>query len=279
MRFLPIILCLGLAIPSSGWAAMLPMTPKDLALLVRSGAPKDEIMQELTKRRLALPLNAAGEAILVESGATPAFIAEVKAGNFALTAAQAEAASQAEAARAASARQASAEAAAAARPPATPNSPAAQSLPAGASMQGQLEGELVKLAGGAVKPFESKELSPIKFYVIYQSAHWCGPCRAFTPKLVDFYRKMKPLHPEFEVIFASCDHDEASMTSYMNSEKMPWPALRYDGRALLNKYCGSGIPWLVVVDAEGRPLTKNGSDKQYIAPDKILGLLESEYLH
>ena len=278
MRFLPIILCLGFAIPSVGWAAMLPMTPKDLALMVRTGAPKDEILQELTKRRLALPLSAAGEAILVESGASAAFIAEVKVGNFFLSAVQAEAAIQAEAARAASALQASA-GATAERPTTTPNSPAAQSLPAGASMQGQLEGKLVKLTGGVVKNFESKELSPIKFYVIYQSAHWSGPCRAFTPKLVDFYRKMKPQHPEFEVIFASCDRDEASMTSYMNSEKMPWPALRYDGRALLNKYCGSGIPWLVVVDADGRPLTKNGIDKQYIAPDKILALLESEYLH
>ena len=31
---------------------------------------------------------------------------------------------------------------------------------------------------------------------IYFSAHWCPPCRGFTPKLVEFFSELEKKYPE-----------------------------------------------------------------------------------
>merc|ERR1712022_17660 len=62
---------------------------------------------------------------------------------------------------------------------------------------------------------------------IYFSAHWCPPCRGFTPKLAEAYTqhlKAKNL----EVVFVSSDQDAGAFRSYYNS--MPWLALPFDAR-------------------------------------------------
>ena len=68
------------------------------------------------------------------------------------------------------------------------------------------------------------------------------------------------------------------MTDYMKTAQMPWPALRFDARMVLSQYLGNSIPWLVIVDESGRPVTQNGVDKVYIAPAQILAKLENELL-
>ena len=63
---------------------------------------------------------------------------------------------------------------------------------------------------------------------IYFSAHWCPPCRGFTPKLIEFYNneKQKRDNINFEIVFVSWDRDEESFKEYFNT--MPWLALPYD---------------------------------------------------
>lgn len=53
----------------------------------------------------------------------------------------------------------------------------------------------------------------------------CGPCRAFTPELVKFYKKIKGDSKKFEIIFVSSDREEDSMKEYFDS--MPWLAVPY----------------------------------------------------
>nr|KAJ0215262.1 hypothetical protein LSAT_V11C300112340 [Lactuca sativa] len=43
-----------------------------------------------------------------------------------------------------------------------------------------------------------------KHVLLYFSAHWCPPCRAFTPKLVETYHEIKNKHNNFEVIVSQC---------------------------------------------------------------------------
>ena len=63
---------------------------------------------------------------------------------------------------------------------------------------------------------------------IYFSAHWCPPCRNFTPKLATFYENCKKMENILEIIFVSSDRDEEGFEEYFG--EMPWLALPYDSK-------------------------------------------------
>jgi len=57
---------------------------------------------------------------------------------------------------------------------------------------------------------------------IYFSAHWCPPCRGFTPKLSEWY-KTSLQDKGMKIVFVSSDKDEEAFNSYYNEQ--PWAAL------------------------------------------------------
>ena len=67
---------------------------------------------------------------------------------------------------------------------------------------------------------------------LYFSAHWCPPCRGFTPQLAKWYTELKSgaLADKFDIVFISSDRDEDSFDEYFDS--MPWLALPYQERDL-----------------------------------------------
>jgi thiol-disulfide isomerase/thioredoxin len=101
-----------------------------------------------------------------------------------------------------------------------------------------------------------------EFVLLYASAHWCGPCRQFTPKLTNWYHSLGR-NSTVEVIFLSADHDEAGFRSYFDS--MPWLAVDYDDDAreqLMAHIRVSGIPRLAVLDGRtGRIIEDNAVGK------------------
>lgn len=94
--------------------------------------------------------------------------------------------------------------------------------------------------------------------LIYFSAHWCPPCKGFTPVLADAYKKYN--NTDVEVVFVSSDSDASSFDSYYG--EMPWVALPFADRSrqksLSSKFGVQGIPMLVVLrGADGSIVSKN----------------------
>lgn len=118
---------------------------------------------------------------------------------------------------------------------------------------------------------KKKSLSDRDYILVYYSAHRCPPCRAFTPKLVEFYNANSK-KGNFEVIFFSDDCSEDDMQKYMKEMKMPWLAIAFDKRqdSGLDSYCGQRIPCLVLFDKNGKILSDTFKDGKYLGPTKVL---------
>ena len=69
-------------------------------------------------------------------------------------------------------------------------------------------------------------LEGAEFVAIYFSAHWCPPCRGFTPVLSEFYNEINKDGKKVEVIFVSSDQDEAAFKDYFS--EMPWKATSFE---------------------------------------------------
>ena len=112
----------------------------------------------------------------------------------------------------------------------------------------------------------SDVLNGKEFVLLYMSAHWCPPCRRFTPNLARFYcnyaRDLK-----FEVVFLSSDKDEDAFDEYY--EEMPWAAVPFDTahRTLASReYGAEGIPELVVLHKSGAIIRRGAVQNVYSDP-------------
>jgi len=109
-----------------------------------------------------------------------------------------------------------------------------------------------------------------KSYVgVYFSAHWCPPCRGFTPQLAQAYKdKLKDC---MEIVFVSHDRTEKEFGEYYNS--MPWCAVQFKSEAmgaLKKNFNVTGIPMLVILN------TKDGSTKTLEGRSKISECINSK---
>lgn len=101
-----------------------------------------------------------------------------------------------------------------------------------------------------------------KYVMLYFSAHWCPPCRSFTPQLAKFYNHLKAKRDDFEIVFVSSDREEEQWKEYYNEH--PWTALPYNDRKakdkLSRKFKVNGIPTLLVLDKDGKLITDSGRE-------------------
>merc|ERR1719258_267634 len=104
-----------------------------------------------------------------------------------------------------------------------------------------------------------KAISGKSAVAIYFSAHWCPPCRGFTPELAKMYKETFS-GLGMEIVFASSDKNEEAFNSYFG--EMPWVALPFEKRdlkeTLSKKYKVQGIPSFVVLGPDGKTITTEG---------------------
>jgi len=121
-----------------------------------------------------------------------------------------------------------------------------------------------KLLKGEAEVNTAEALAGLDAIGIYFSAHWCGPCRGFTPKLAEAYKKLQDAGKKFEIVFASSDQSEDQFKSYF--AEMPWTALPYAQRelkeSLSDEHECEGIPYLVIIDGNtGETITTDGREE------------------
>ena len=105
---------------------------------------------------------------------------------------------------------------------------------------------------------DTVDLKSKKIVGVYFSAHWCPPCRSFTPKLATAYKAMKEAGNDIEIVFATFDQSEDDFKGYFKD--MPWIAFPHgDPRIKTNsdQYGVSGIPSLVILK-DGKHVTSDG---------------------
>jgi thiol-disulfide isomerase/thioredoxin len=109
-----------------------------------------------------------------------------------------------------------------------------------------------------------KRISDKKYLFFYFSGKYCAPCKIFTPKLMEFYKKHAKTG-NFEIVFISEDSSSDVMQEYMRETNMPWLALRF-GDPAIKKIKGrlqqKGFPMLFLLDENdeviGRPQLGDG---------------------
>ncbi|MEY2881198.1 MAG: hypothetical protein RLZZ15_3578 [Verrucomicrobiota bacterium] len=165
--------------------------------------------------------------------------------------------------------------------PATPPSWAASASAVATSVRTRLQ----VLRDNRLVTFEPGARAEPEFYLVYFGAHWCGPCRAFSPDLVRAYTRLQQAWPgRFELIFISSDRDAGEQLNYVREVRMPWPVVKFSalGRvAPLERWAASGIPNLVAVTREGEVLFHSYRGAEYVGPrsvledfERLLGTLE-----
>jgi nucleoredoxin len=252
--------------------------------MLRSGYTPAAVERETAARHFTGAITPADETALTTAGASATFLAGLKSGAYAVPPGEVAAAQEAIAVetrrRATQAEEArkfntlyqiqeeqKRAAAAAASAPA----------PMQHALAAAMKGDLVSSKNGVLSTLNDQVIENKKLIALYFSAHWCPPCRKFTPELVEFYNRVAPAHPEFEIVFVSFDRAAPAMESYMRDAQMPWPAINFakvKEKESLLKYAGQGIPCLVVIDATGKVVSDTYSGATYLGPGKVVADLD-----
>jgi len=118
--------------------------------------------------------------------------------------------------------------------------------------------KLLKADGSSVDA--DSALADKELILYYFSAHWCPPCKMFTPKLKEFYDAVASEH-KLEIIFVSSDQSHDAMMAYMKESHGDWLVVEHESdlsNTLDQKYGIEGIPTLIVCKKDGTVVTENG---------------------
>lgn len=137
-----------------------------------------------------------------------------------------------------------------------------------------LRNRMQVLRDGRLVGFDPAERPEPEVFLVYFGAHWCGPCRQFSPDLVRTYERLKQEAPDyFELVFVSSDRDSDEQLKYVREVGMPWPVVKFAalGRVEpLERWAARGIPNLVAVTRDGDLIFHSYRGDEYLGPSSVL---------
>jgi len=123
-----------------------------------------------------------------------------------------------------------------------------------------------RLALGKVAPDfayptpEGKNIGPKdfrgKYLLIDFWASWCGPCRSEIPNVEKAYDKYKS--KGLDILSVSIDKSNKQWLQAVEEENMPWAQVQASksGKQTMKDYQFSGIPYIVLLDKDGKIVAK-----------------------
>jgi|GEM_PF-2052508 len=239
-------------------AAAIPMTYKEIAMLLRNGEQPQFILDDTAKRRLLQPLSPQEEKDLAALGATPSLLNALRSPAMLASpqAAEAYQASLQQQKLAAAQQQEQEKQQEQSRIAQQANAKAPlqrQAQPRGNTPGGELLGKPLDLSFTAVDG-AAVDLSKLRGKVVLVDfwATWCGPCMHEVPNVVSAYKKY---HAKgFEVVGISLDKSKDTMIKVTHEKEMTWPQY-FDGNGWGNKISTSfgihSIPSMWLVNKRG----------------------------
>lgn len=127
----------------------------------------------------------------------------------------------------------------------------------------ELQPNLINAATGRPDPLNTNSLP--RYFAFIRAANFCPMSRRFMPKLVQFYSEMKPKHPDFEVIYLSCDGKMPAMEEFAKDNGFSWPTVTYDRSGYLFQvipHLQPLMPQFTVMDQRGHVLISGCGEKE-----------------
>jgi len=87
-------------------------------------------------------------------------------------------------------------------------------------------------------------------------ASWCGPCRSEIPNVEKLYKGYKD--KGLAVLSVSIDKSKKAWLKALEEENMAWPQVDAPkaGKQIMKDYQFSGIPYIILLDKEGKIIAK-----------------------
>jgi len=117
----------------------------------------------------------------------------------------------------------------------------------------ELEGKLINSMTGQPEPLDMNALP--RYIVFLRGQSTCPITCAFAPKLIQYYKKMKPSHPEFEVVYLTIE-DMPETEKFAKELGFNWRTVTYENTTMpsVNPIIDGRIPQLIVMDRDGKVL-------------------------